>query len=111
MSKINVNFLKDEYENINLVDIIRIIKDRMVLYYKIDIKSIVNYIKEYIPDNYGELSDDEINNLNIPKYKDLKHKEIMTMYVKRNIDNKEIRQVLFYVLRNYDYMNDTINII
>lgn len=48
MSKINVNSVKDEYEEINLIDIIRIIKDRMVIYYKTDINSILkpfDYIK------------------------------------------------------------------
>lgn len=119
MSKINVNSVKDEYEEINLIDIIRIIKDRMVIYYKTDINSIVkpfDYIKKYIPDNYDELSDEEIKELNIPDYKDLNiymlpyyddlnHKDIMTLYVKRNIYDKEIRQALFYALRNYDYMD------
>ena len=119
MSKINVNSIKDEYECINLIDIIRIIKDRMVIYYKADINSIVkpyDYIKDYIPDNYDELTDEEIKKLNIPSYKDLNiymlpdyddlnHKEIMSLYVKRNVELKEIRQALFYALRNYDYMD------
>ena len=72
--------------------------------------------KKYIPDNYDELSDEEIKELNIPDYKDLNiymlpyyddlnHKDIMTLYVKRNIYDKEIRQALFYALRNYDYMD------
>ena len=123
MSKINVNSIKDEYKGINLIDIIRVIKDRMVLYYKTDINGIVkpyDYIKKYIPDNYDELSDEEINKLNIPDYKDLNiymlpdykdlnHKEIMTLYVKKNVNDKEIRQSLFYALRNNDYINKFYN--
>lgn len=123
LSKINVKFVKDEYKSTNLTDIVRIIKDRRVLYYKADVNSIVNpydYIKKYIPDNYDELSDEEINELNIPDYKDLNiymlpayeylnHKEIMTLYVKKNIEDKEIRQAFFYALRNYDYMDKFYN--
>ncbi len=33
----------------------------------------------------------------------------MTLYVKRNIQDKEIRQSLFYALRNYDYMDKFYN--
>lgn len=62
------------------------------------------------------MSDEEIKELNIldykdlniymlPYYDDLNHKDIMTLYVKRNIYDKEIRQALFYALRNYDYMD------
>lgn len=123
ISKINLNSIKDEYENLTLIDIIRIIKDRMVLFYKTDIKSIVNpfdYIKKYIPDNYDKLSDEEIQKINIPEYEDLNiyrlpdykelsHKDIMTLYVKNNVTNKEIRQALFYSLRNYDYMDKFYN--
>lgn len=67
-------------------------------------------------DRIKPLSDEEIKELNIPDYKDLNiymlpyyddlnHKDIMTLYVKRNIYDKEIRKALFYALRNYDYMD------
>ena len=67
-------------------------------------------------DRIKPLSDEEIKELNIPDYKDLNiymlpyyddlnHKDIMTLYVKRNIYDKEIRQALFYALRNYGYMD------
>ena len=123
LSGLNFRFIKDEYESITLDIIIRIIKDRSTLYYKSDIKSIVNpfdYKKKYIPDNYNELSPEEINKLNIPEYEDLNiyrlpeynelnHKDIMTLYVKNNIEEKEIRQALFYALRNHDYMDKFYN--
>lgn len=123
LSQCNVSSIKDEYERMTLDNFIRIINDIGVLFYKSDIRSIVkpyDYIKKYIPDNYSELSDEEIKNLNIPDYEDLNiyilpsykeinHKDIMTLYVKRNIQEKEIRQALFYALRNYDYMNKFYN--
>ena len=45
----------------------------------------------------------------LPSYEKVNHKKIMTLYVKRNIDEKEIRQSLFYVLRNHDYMDKFYN--
>lgn len=125
LSNLNVKFIKDEYESISLCDVIRTVKDRGVLFYKTDINSIVNpydYIKKYIPDNYDELSRDEINELKIPDCEDLNiymlpayecinHKAIMTLYVKKNIVDKGIRQALFYTLRNYEYMDKFYNIL
>lgn len=123
LSKVNARFLKEEYEKMTLIDVLRIIKDRNILYYKTDINSIVrpyDYKKKYIPDNFDKLSDEEINNLNIPsdkdlniymlpKYEQLNHKEIMSEYVKKNVNEKEARQALFYALRNYDYMDKFYN--
>lgn len=122
-SKINTNLMKVDYEKVTLIDIIRIIKDRMAMFYKTDTNQIVNpidYIKEYIPDNYHELSYEETRKLNIPTYeelniyklpdyKELNHKEIMSLYVKNNVNDKEIRQALFFALRNYDYMDKFYN--
>lgn len=123
ISGCNVNFIKDDYESMDLSDFIRIINDNRAYFYKSDKKNIVNpydYIKKYIPDNYDELSDEEIKILNIPNYEELNiymlpqykkinHKDIMTLYVKKNIENKEIRRNLFYALRNYDYMDKFYN--
>lgn len=123
MAQSNMRFIKGEYERMILSDFLRIIGDRQVYFYKSDIKSIVNpydYLKKYIPDNYGELSDAEIKKLNIPDYKDLNiymlpqykeicHKEVMTSFVKNNMKDKEIRKNLFYALRNYDYMEKFYN--
>ena len=125
LSCCNMNSIKYDYEFITLIDFIRIIRERKSFFYKTDIKSIVNpfdYIKEYIPDNYADLSNEEIKELNIPEdadlniymlpsYEEINHKEIMTLYVKRNIQEKEIRQALFYSLRNYDYMDKFYNVL
>ena len=123
LSGFNTKMIKDDYEKVSLIDILRIMRKNQVRFYKSDIKSIVrpyDYLKEYIPDNYGDLSDEEIKKLNIPDYEDLNiymlptyekinNKEIMTSYVKNNIEDKEIRKVLFYALRNYDYMDKFYN--
>ena len=45
----------------------------------------------------------------LPEYKEINHKDIMTLYVKRKVENKEVRRNLFYTLRNYDYMDKFYN--
>lgn len=123
LAKCNFNSIKDDYENTTLLDILRIMKERSALHIKTDTWEIVNpfdYIEKYIPNNYEDLTEEEIKKLNIPDYKDLNiymlptyeeinHKDIMTSYVKRCITNKEVRQALFYSLRNHDYMDKFYN--
>lgn len=122
-ANINLSFIKEEYETVTLIDVLRIMSDRMVMFYKTDIKNIVSpydYIKEYLPDNYDELSYEETKKLHIPSheelniyqlpsYEELNHKEIMTSYVKKYINEKEVRQSLFYTLRNHNYMDKFYN--
>ena len=119
IANINLSFIKEEYETVTLIDVLRIMSNRMVMFYKTDIKEIVrpyDYIKKYLPENYGELSFEEAKRLHIPSheelniyklpsYQELNHKEIMTSYVKEYIHEKEVRQSLFYTLRNHNYMN------
>lgn len=118
LSYINYQSLKDDYESLILQDILRVIKENEIVFYKTDTKQIVkpfDYLKEYIPKNFDKLSSEERNKLNIPSYEDLNiyalpsykelcHKKIMTLYVKGNVVEKNERQDLFYALRNYDYM-------
>lgn len=123
--KCNLNSIKDDYENTTLLDILRIIPERSVLYFKIDTGEIVNpfdYIKKYLPKNYNTLTSKEKEKLNIPKcedlniyrlptYEEINHKKIMTLYVKTSITDKEIRQALFYSLRNHEYMDKFYNLL
>ena len=80
------------------------------------------YIRKYIPANYSRLSKEEkskikisdyeeLNIYRLPAYKDLDHKYIMSLYVKKNISKKEIRLALFYALRNHDYMDKFYNVL
>lgn len=108
----------DNYEEITLLDIFRVIKKYESIYYKSDIKEIVNpfdYIKRYLPDN-NNVSDSESKKVPVPTSEELKiyklpsfeeidHKYIMSKCVKNYIEDKDIRRDLFYTLRNYDYMD------
>lgn len=123
LTSVNFDMIKDAYESITTIDLLRIMKDRKCLYIKTDIWEVVkpfDYIKKYIPDNYDDLSYEEKRKLSIPDYKDLNiymlptyqeinHKEIMTLYVKKCVVDKKIRQALFYTLRNDDYLDKYYN--
>lgn len=125
LTRCNYNSIKDDYENISLLDILRIMPKRSSMYYKIDTAEIVNpfsYIKKYLPKNYNKLTSEKKRELNIPEcedlniyrlptYEEINHKKIMTSYVKTSITDKEIRQALFYSLRNHEYMDKFYNLL
>lgn len=123
LSSINVKVTKEEYEKLSLIDILRITKEKNYFFYKTDIKAIVNphdYIRKYIPKNLDKLSEEEQEKIHIPSYEELNiyelpnykkidHKEIMTSYIKNKVKDKEIRQALFYTLRNHNYLEKYYN--
>lgn len=41
----------------------------------------------------------------LPNYHFIEHKSIMSEYVKNIFDDKKVRQELFYILRNHNYMD------
>ena len=45
------------------------------------------------------------NTIMLPTYEEIDHKEIMRFYVRECVEDKEIRQQLFYILRRFDYMD------
>lgn len=45
------------------------------------------------------------NNIMLPTYEEIDHKSIMRFYVKECVEDKEIRQQLFYILRRNDYVD------
>lgn len=47
--------------------------------------------------------------INLPHYKDIDHKNIMSYFVKEFVDDKEIRRKLFNILRNHDFMDKFID--
>lgn len=61
-------------EEITFVDMLRKIGPRETWFIKMDILEIVNpidYIKPYLPDNYSELTSEELEKLDIPSFEDL----------------------------------------
>lgn len=119
VSLINKEFIMDNYEQLTLLDFLRVIKRYESIYYKSDIKEIVNpfdYMKSNLPDENYNVSDseskivrvptdEEVKIYKLPSFEEMNHKHIMSKYVKKYIEDKDIRRDLFYTLRNYDYMD------
>lgn len=107
---LNADFLQDEYDRVDVLDILRSTKRGQEYYYNIKTNMIVppNEFFKYLKENKLLAYEDigaEHNIYLLPFYEEINHKELMTEYVKKNITDKEIRKALFYALRNYDYMN------
>ena len=45
------------------------------------------------------------NNYRFPSYEEIDHKDIMRFYTKEYVEDKEIRSILFNILRRFDYMD------
>lgn len=45
------------------------------------------------------------NSILLPRYEEINHKDIMRLFVRECIEDKEIRKQLFYILRRTDYMD------
>ena len=97
-----------------IADVIMHIHDRECVFLKTDTMEIVNpmdYLSKYLPENpteedYEKLPTKEsLNIYPLPSYEFIKHKLIMSDYVKSTIEDKDLRKELFYILRNYDYMD------
>lgn len=96
-----------------IADVLMDIHDNECLFLKTDTMELVNpfdYLKEYLPENptdedYEKLpSKESLNIYPLPNYRFIDHKSIMSEYT-HGIDDKEIRKELFYILRNYNYMD------
>lgn len=117
---LNAEFVRDDYETLTILDFFRVIKQYKTMYYKSDIKEIVNpfdYMRKYyeMSDRKREKvripSEEELKIYRLPDYEELDHKYIMSYYVKKYIQEKDVRRDLFYALRNYDYMDKFYNIL
>ncbi len=51
----------------------------------------------------------DLNIYKLPNYKELDHKDIMTLYVKDSVNDKEIRKELFNALWNCNYLHKFYN--
>lgn len=97
-----------------IADVLMNIHDRDCVFLKTDTMEIVNpwdYLNKYLPDNptdedYKNLpSKASLNIYPLPSYEFIDHKSVMSEFVKCIYDDKQTRQELFYILRNYDYMD------
>lgn len=95
-------------------DILMNMHDMECVFLKTDTMEIVepmDYLKMFLPENpteedYEKLPTKEsLKIYPLPSYQFINHKAIMSEFVKNIWDNKKIRQELFYILRNHNYMD------
>lgn len=97
-----------------VADILMLTHESQCFFIKTDTMEIVNpfdHLKKYLPKNpteedYKKLpSKESLNIYPMPSYEFIEHKNIMREFAKNIYDDKKVRQELFYILRNYDYMD------
>ena len=97
-----------------IADVLMDIPDRECILLKMDTMEIVNpwdYLKKFLPANptdedYEKLPfEASLNIYPLPSYEFINHKAIMSEFAKNIWDDKQTRQELFYILRNYNYMD------
>lgn len=80
-------------------------------YYDTEKKEVVDlayYYHEYFKKHPEEKRIPMFNTLpliELPGYKELDHKGMMSYFVKEIVEDKSIRQELFYILRRHEYMD------
>lgn len=104
----------NDFEKCTIADVLMDIHEREVVFLKTDTMEIVNpmdYLKKYLPENptdedYQKLpSKASLNIYPLPSYEFIDHKAIMSEFVSNIWDDKQLRQELFYILRNHHYMD------
>lgn len=119
LSNFNYKLAYDDYLKIYGHDYLRIIKNWHSYYLKLDTLELVSpsdYYHKYISDDYESLSKEEqakiiiprleeFNIHKLPDYSLIEPKDIMSSFVKYHVTDKEERKILFYALRNDEFID------
>ncbi len=107
----NMAEIKEETIKLSPMEILLRIRDRTVFWFHkkerfISDRPTTKSIEEMIQsDELLEASD----SVRLPLSDEINHKDIMSFYVREYIEDKEIRQDLFYSLRRRDYFDEFIS--
>ena len=96
-------------ETITIIDLMLAIRERCTIFYHKDTKQF-DYFRfselerrKANPDKLIPIND--MNNFRLPSYEEIGHEDIMRFYVKENVEDKEIRKILFDILRRNEFMD------
>lgn len=92
----------------SIIEMMLAIKKRIPIYYHKDTKMFdrLPYSKAEKPNPDALLSfGSDRNTIMLPTYEEIDHEDIMRFYVREYVEDKEIRQQLFNILRRRDYMD------
>lgn len=91
-----------------IIEVLLAVRERIPVFYHKDTKQFDRrpYSKSEKLDPNELLSlDGDRNTIMLPTYEEIDHEDIMRFYVKEFVEDKEIRQQLFNILRRRDYMD------
>lgn len=92
-----------------IIELMLAIRKDSVLFYHRDTKSVDEWpfspkeMEHLSPERQLPLEDK--NNIRLPSYKEVDHKEIMGFYVREFVEDKERRKTLFNILRRNEYID------
>lgn len=92
----------------SIIEMMLAIKERIPIYYHKDTNQFdrLPYSKTEKPDPDALLPiGSDRNTIMLPTYEEIDHEDIMRFYVREYVEDKEIRQQLFNILRRRDYMD------
>lgn len=92
----------------SIIEMMLAIKERIPVYYHKDTNKFdrLPYSKTEKPDPDALLPiGNDRNTIMLPTYEEIDHEDIMRFYVREYVEDKEIRQQLFNILRRRDYMD------
>lgn len=93
----------------SIIDLMLSIREKCTIFYHKDTKQF-----DYFPISEFELKKldfdakiplNDTNNFRLPSYEEIDHEEIMRLYAKEFVEDKEIRKQLFDILRRNEYMD------
>lgn len=91
-----------------IIDLMLAIRDNNVIFYHKDTNefdfSPLSQLELAKLDPNARLPRVDTNNIQLPSSRQIDHKDIMSFYVRENVEDKEIRKQLFSILRRHEYM-------
>lgn len=92
-----------------IMDLMLLIRERTHIYYHKDTKEFDGWpvsARQLENISYDEkIPYKDLNNIRLPSYEEIDHKDIMSFYVREFVEDKEIRKQLFYTLRRSEYID------
>ena len=92
-----------------IMDLLLLIRERTYIYYHKDTNQFDGCpisAREMEHISFDEkIPYKDLNNIRLPSYEEIDHKDIMSFYVREFVEDKEIRKQLFYTLRRSEYID------
>lgn len=96
-------------EMVSIIDLMLSVRENYTIFYHKDTNQFdffpVSELELKKLDFDAKIPLNDTNNFRLPSYEEINHEEIMRLYVKECVEDKEIRKQLFNILRRDKYMD------